>query len=70
MCTYVYIGYGMVWIVQRYRHCLTRYLMGLLILANVPMALYFSLVHQRGTVAVMDYIREVCVYMRVCLPIL
>ena len=30
-----------------------------LLVANIPMALYFSLVHQRGTVAVMQYLRNV-----------
>ena len=30
-----------------------------LLLANVPMALYFSLVHQRGPTAVMDFMRKV-----------
>ena len=31
----------------------------LLLLANVPMAIYFSVVHQRGTIAVMSHLREV-----------
>ena len=31
----------------------------LLVLCNIPMALYFSLVHQRGGVAVMDWFRQV-----------
>lgn len=30
-----------------------------LLLANVPMSLYFSLVHQRGPTAVMDFLRKV-----------
>lgn len=30
-----------------------------LLVANVPMAMYFSLVHQRGTIAVMSYLRQV-----------
>ena len=40
-------------------HTATHYLVYLLLFANIPMALYFSMVHQRGTVVVMDYIRNV-----------
>ena len=36
-----------------------RWLLYGLLLANVPMALYFSLVHQRGSIAVMDHLRNV-----------
>ncbi len=59
LTTTISTGYCIVWLLQKYQHRLTRYLVYTLLLANVPMALYFSLVHQRGTVAVMDYIRKV-----------
>lgn len=36
-----------------------RGLVWCLLLANVPMALYFSLVHQRGPTTVMDFLRRV-----------
>ena len=36
--------------------------MWFLLQCNVPISLYFSLVHQRGTVAVMDFLRKVRVY--------
>lgn len=31
----------------------------MLVLANIPMAIYFSLFHQRGSTAVMHYLRNV-----------
>jgi phosphatidylinositol glycan class B len=34
----------------------------LLLLSNIPIAMYFSLIHQRGGYAVMEYLRKVIIY--------
>ena len=50
-----YAGQGFNYICK---HVSPRLLFQLVLLLNVPMALYFGLVHQRGAIDAIDYIRE------------
>lgn len=50
----MYAGYALVWIWNSQTPLLKR-LTWFLLLLNTPMALYFSLIHQRGQAKVMDY---------------
>ena len=73
--TSIFAGYAISWIFIHYKYkgnkftylffcyagllLAARWLVHGLLLAHIPMALYFSLVHQRGTIAVMQHLREV-----------
>ena len=36
-----------------------KYLVAVLLVSNVPMMIYFSLIHQRGSLTIMDELRTV-----------
>lgn len=43
---------------QRQRHTMKVIIVIVLLMINVPLALYFSLIHQRGTIDVMAYVHK------------
>lgn len=54
----IYAGFCVMKVLHQWRRKAIYCTTCLLLLAHIPMALYFSCVHQRGTVALMDVLRE------------
>ncbi|XP_065905873.1 GPI mannosyltransferase 3-like [Dysidea avara] len=53
----IYAGYHLNSLWNRHKHTVYRCLVVLVLASNIPMALYFSLVHHRGSLTVMDELR-------------
>ncbi|XP_065912466.1 GPI mannosyltransferase 3-like isoform X2 [Dysidea avara] len=53
----IYAGYHLHTVWTKYKHTVYKCVVVLILVSNIPMAAYFSLIHQRGSLTVMDELR-------------